>query len=95
MRLSAGCLLLGWGGGMSGMSYPIIIPSIVQSRWTEALDKPCIMRWRSLAQMLSSMVVNGALHSAESPMVDDLRTLAYVAHIHMLALQPVREVEAV
>lgn len=76
------------------MSQPIIIPGIVQARWTEALAKPCIMRWRSLAQMLSSMVVNGALYSSESPMVDDLRTLAYVAHFHMLALQPVREVEA-
>ena len=76
------------------MNNEIIIPSIVQSRWTEALAKPCIMRWRSLAQMLSTMVVNGALYSPGSPMVDDLRTLAHVAHLHMLELQPVREVEA-
>ena len=68
---------------------PIIIPSIVASRWDEACKTPSIPRWRSLVQMLSSMIVTGAMHAPGSPMVDDLRTLEMVAHQHVLDMQPV------
>lgn len=70
------------------MNEPIAIPSIVSARWQEALARPSIGRWRSLAQMLSSMVVNASVYTPGSPIVDDLRTLAHVAHTHMLGLQP-------
>lgn len=70
------------------MNEPIIIPSIVMARWQEALANPTIGRWHSLTQMLSSMVVNGSVYAPGSPMVDDLRTLAHVAHAHQLAMQP-------
>lgn len=73
------------------MSAPIAIPSIVAVRWQEALAKPSIGRWRSLAQMLSSMVVNASVYTPGSQIVDDLRTLAHVAHAHMLSMQPVLE----
>lgn len=69
----------------------ILIPSIVAARWQEACANPSIPRWRSLAQMCSSMVVNGSLYAPDSPIVDDLRTLANVAHIHQLSMQPARE----
>lgn len=70
------------------MSTPIAIPSIVSVRWQEALARPSIGRWNSLAQMLSSMVINTSAYPPSSPIVDDLRTLAHVAHTHMLSLQP-------
>lgn len=70
------------------MNDPIAIPSIVSARWQEALARPSIGRWRSLAQMCSSMVVNASVYTPGSPIVDDLRTLAHVAHTHMLGLQP-------
>lgn len=70
------------------MSAPIAIPSVVAIRWQEAHASPSIARWRSLAQMCSSMVVNASVYTPGSPIVDDLRTLAHVAHIHMLGLQP-------
>lgn len=70
------------------MNEPIAIPSIVSARWQEALARPSIGRWRSLAQMCSSMVVNASVYTPGSPIVDDLRTLAHVAHTHMLSLQP-------
>lgn len=70
------------------MNEPIAIPSIVSARWQEALARPTIGRWRSLAQMLASMVVNASVYTPGSPIVDDLRTLAHVAHTHMLSLQP-------
>ncbi len=73
------------------MTEPIVIPSIVAVRWQEALADPTMPRWRSLAQMLSSMVVNSSIYTPGSPVVDDLRTLAHVAHIHQLSLQPRRE----
>jgi hypothetical protein len=68
----------------------IIIPSIVSLRWSEACANPSIARWKSLAQMCSSMVVNGSLYAPGSAVVDDLRTLAHVAHINALEMQPVR-----
>ncbi|MBC2731355.1 hypothetical protein [Thiobacillus sp.] len=70
------------------MNEPIAIPSIVSARWQEALARPSIGRWRSLAQMLASMVVNASVYTPGSPIVGDLRTLAHVAHTHMLSLQP-------
>lgn len=73
---------------------PIIIPTIVQLRWTEAVAEPSIARWKSLSQMLSSMVITGSIHAPNSPMVDDLRTLSHVAHIQALDMQPQREQEA-
>lgn len=69
----------------------IVIPQIVTLRWQEACANPSIPRWRSLAQMCSSMVVNGSLYAPGSPIVDDLRTLANVAHIHQLSMQPALE----
>lgn len=76
------------------MNEPIIIPSIVSARWQEALAAPTIGRWHSLVQMISAMVVNGSLYTPGSPVVDDLRTLAHVAHAHQLDLQPVMLEEA-
>ncbi|OJW78003.1 hypothetical protein [Thiobacillus sp. 65-1402] len=67
---------------------PIVIPSIVSLRWQEALARPSIGRWHSLTQMLSSMVVNASVYTPGSPIVDDLRTLAHVAHAHQLGMQP-------
>lgn len=76
------------------MNEPIIIPTIVVKRWREAIAAPTIGRWHSLTQMLSSMVVNASLYAPGAPIVDDLRTLANVSHIHQLDLQPVRLEEA-
>lgn len=76
------------------MSAPIAIPSIVAARWQEALARPSIGRWRSLTQMLSSMVVNASLYTPGAPLVDDLRTLAHVAYQHQRDLQPVPVEEA-
>lgn len=76
------------------MSTPIAIPSIVSARWQEALARPSIARWRSLAQMLSSMVVNVSVYTPGSPIVDDLRTLTHVAHTHILGMQPEQIEEA-
>lgn len=73
------------------MNEPIIIPAIVARRWREAIAAPTIGRWHSLTQMLSTMVVNASLYAPGAPLVDDLRTLAHVAHIHQLELQPVAE----
>ena len=70
------------------MNAPIAIPAIVSARWQEALARPSIGRWRSLAQMLASMVVNASVYTPGSPIVDDLRSLAHDAHTHMLSLQP-------
>lgn len=70
------------------MNDPIIIPTIVATRWREAIANPSIPRWRSLTQMISSMVINASLHTPGAPLVDDLRTLAHVAHAHQLELQP-------
>lgn len=67
---------------------PVIIPRIVEARWSEALARPSIGRWHSIAEMLASMVVNGEIYTPGSPIVDDLRTLAHVAHLHQLAMQP-------
>lgn len=64
------------------MSNPVIIPLIVSVRWREAHVAPSLWRWRSLAQMCSSMAVNGSLYAPDSPVVDDLRTLAMVAFSH-------------
>ena len=69
------------------MSAPIIIPAIVSARWQEAHARPSIARWRSLTQMLSAMVVNSSIYAPNSPIVDDLRTLAHVAHAHTLGMQ--------
>lgn len=73
------------------MSEPIIIPAIVSKRWQEALAEPSIGRWHSLWQMISSMVVNASLYTPGTPIVDDLRTLAHLAHQHQIDLQPVAE----
>lgn len=70
------------------MSDPVVIPAIVSTRWREALATPTMSRWHSLAQMLSSMVVNASVYTPGAPIVDDLRTLAHVAHTHMLGMQP-------
>ena len=70
------------------MNEPVIVPAIVCKRWQGALSRPSIARWRSLAQMCSSMVVNASVYTPGSPIVDDLRTLAHVAHTHMLGMQP-------
>lgn len=77
------------------MSTPIAIPSIVSARWQEAHARPTIARWRSLTEMLSDMVVNTSVYTPGSPIVDDLRTLAHVAHTHMLGMQPEQIKEAV
>lgn len=69
------------------MTTPIILPTIVARRWAEAHTRPSMMQWRSLTQMLSSMVVNASMYTPESPLVDDLRTLASVAHAHQIELQ--------
>jgi hypothetical protein len=69
---------------------PIIIPSIVCVRWSEATADPSIPRWRSLSQMCASMWINCQIDAPESPMCDDLRVLADLAQQHMLDLQPVR-----
>jgi hypothetical protein len=66
----------------------IVIPSLVSLRWREACKTPSIPRWSSLAQMCSAAV---ALYEPGSQLVDDLRTLAHVAYIHQLSMQPVRE----
>lgn len=63
-----------------------VIPSVVLVRWREALATPTMRRWHSLTQMLSSMVINASVYTPGSPIVDDLRTLAHVAHTHMLIL---------
>lgn len=76
------------------MSAPIAIPSIVARRWREALARPSIGRWSSLAQMISDMVVNGALYNPGSPIVDDLRTLAHLAYAHQIGLEPEQIEEA-
>lgn len=73
------------------MSVPIIIPQIVRLRWQEAHACPTMGRWRSLAQMCSDMVVNSSVYTPGSPIVDDLRTLAHVAHIHQRDMQPAHE----
>ena len=70
-----------------------MIPSIVSLRWREAHAVPTIGRWRSLAQMIGSMVVNASVYTPGSQVVDDLRTLADLAYQHMRDLQPVREEE--
>ena len=70
------------------MSQPIVIPTIVARRWEEACINPSIPRWRSLAQLCSVMVVNGSLYAPGSAVVDDLRTLAHVAYIHQISMQP-------
>lgn len=70
------------------MNEPIIIPAIVVARWQEATAAPTIGRWHSLAQMLSTMVVNASVYTPGAPIVDDLRTLAHVAYRHQLDLQP-------
>lgn len=70
------------------MTAQIAIPSIVSARWREAMAVPDLARWRSIAEMLSDMVVNASVYTPGSPVVDDLRTLAHVAHIHMLGMQP-------
>ena len=72
------------------MNSDIIIPSIVAVRLAEAELAPSIPRWRSLREMCSSMVVNASVYSPESPMVDELRRIANLAHQNMLALQPRR-----
>lgn len=64
------------------MSQPIIIPLLVSVRWREAHAAQSSQRWRSLAQMCSSMAINRARYSPDSPFVDDLRTLAMVADSH-------------
>lgn len=66
---------------------PVILPTIVARRWAEAHARPTMSQWRSMSQMLSSMVVNASLYTPESPLVDDLRTLASVAHAHQIELQ--------
>lgn len=73
------------------MNVPTVIPTIVSVRWQEAHARPSIGQWRSLAQMLSSMVVNASVYTPGSPIVDDLRTLAHVAYTHQLELQPAYE----
>lgn len=75
------------------MSQPVIIPSIVRVRLEEAERKPDLHRWRSLAQMCSSMVVNASIYAPGSPIVTELRRIAHLAHTNMLALQPQREEE--
>ncbi|MFZ2982009.1 MAG: hypothetical protein WA085_13335 [Sphingobium sp.] len=69
----------------------IIIPSIVRARLAEAEATPSIPRWRSLSEMCSSMVVNASVYAPGSPIVDELRRIAYLAHNNMLAMQPQRE----
>lgn len=76
------------------MSAPVIIPSIVADRWQKAIANPTLRGWSSLTQMLSDMVVNASVYTPGAPVVDDLRTLAHVAHQHTLELQPVRIAEA-
>lgn len=70
------------------MNEPVIIPAIVAKRWQEALAAPTLRRWSSLTHMLSDMVVNASVYAPGAPMVDDLRTLAHVAHMHQIELQP-------
>lgn len=70
------------------MSQPVIIPSIVRVRLEEAEVNPNIHRWRSLAQMCSTMVVNASMYAPGSPVVDELRRIAHLAHTNMLAMQP-------
>lgn len=69
------------------MTAPIIIPAIVARRWVEAHAQPSMSQWASMTQMLSSMAVNASLYTPDSPLVDDLRTLASVAHSHQIELQ--------
>ena len=69
---------------------PIIIPSIVSTRWQEAHSTPNMARWRSLSQLCASMWLNCQVDAPQSPMVDDLRVLADLAHQHMLDMQPAR-----
>jgi hypothetical protein len=68
-----------------------IIPSIVQLRWTEALENESMFRWRSLSQMCASMARHGNLYTPYSEVVMNLHTLAAVAHAHQILMQPMQE----
>lgn len=70
---------------------PIIIPAIVSLRWKEAIAAPNMMRWHSIAQMLSSMFVNSSIYAPGSPVTSDLRTLADIAYQHARSMEPARE----
>lgn len=74
------------------VNEPIIIPEIVTIRWQEAIAEPNMMRWHSIAQMLSSMFINSSLYAPGSPITNDLRTLADIAYQHARSMEPAREV---
>ncbi len=72
---------------------PITMSTIITRRWQEAIDSPTMSRWCSLSQMCASMWLNCQVDAPESPMVDDLRMLADLAHQHMIDMQPARIAE--
>ncbi len=70
------------------------IPGIVLVRWRDALLRPDIFRWHSLARLLGSMYVNISVSAPDAPQLDDIRTLGDVAYRHALDMQPAREAAA-
>lgn len=67
------------------------IPWIVLVRWRDALLRPDMCRWHSLARMLGSMYVNISVAAPNAPQLDDVRTLSDVAYRHALDMQPAME----
>lgn len=66
----------------------IAIPSIVADRWREAVQKPSIARWHSLADMLASMATLARIHAPGSVYAYVLNRMMMDALKHAIRLQP-------
>jgi len=69
---------------------PITMSTIITRRWQEAIASPTMARWNSLSDMCGDLWMTVQNTCPTSPMLDDLRVLADLAHQHMLDMQPVR-----
>lgn len=67
------------------------IPAIVLARWKEACAAPTIARWRSLAQMIASIMMTASAHAPGVQLVGDLKLLSDIAYQHAIDMQPVRD----
>ena len=71
----------------------VLIPSIINVRWGEALDEPTLFQWRSVTELCAIWYAQEYASNGPTELADDLATLANIAYQHYQDMMPRLEFE--